>query len=278
MRELVSLASRYDEAAETPIECLEKFLESVALASEQDELKEEANAVRLMTVHAAKGLEFPYVFITGLEEGLFPYEREENDAADKEEERRLMYVALTRAEDKVYLSYAAYRTVFGSKNATIPSQFLTDIPEELISLEATRAAGPYDLSRITCSRKSPWASIFLTSTHYVGLIADAARIVPGETVLEIGPGEGVLTRELLARGAHVVAIEKDRRLIPVLQETFAKEIAEEKLLLIEADVLAFDPVNLPGAGPYKLVARTFRITLPARYLRNSFPQSASRKA
>jgi DNA helicase-2/ATP-dependent DNA helicase PcrA len=141
VRELVSLAARYDEAGATVLEGLEKFLESAALASEQDELKEEANAVRLMTVHAAKGLEFPYVFITGLEEGLFPYERDESDAADKEEERRLMYVALTRAEEKVYLSYAAYRTVFGSKNATIPSQFLSDIPEELISLEAPERLG-----------------------------------------------------------------------------------------------------------------------------------------
>lgn len=146
VRELVSLASRYDEAEETPLLGLEKFLESVALASEADELKEEKSAVRLMTIHAAKGLEFPYVFITGLEEGLFPYEREEESpngsrADQKEEERRLMYVALTRAERKIYLSYAAYRTVFGSKNATIPSQFLSDIPEELIRLEAPERLG-----------------------------------------------------------------------------------------------------------------------------------------
>jgi DNA helicase-2/ATP-dependent DNA helicase PcrA len=141
VRELVSLASRYDEAGATPIEGLEKFLESVALASEQDELKEEISAVRLMTVHAAKGLEFPHVFITGLEEGLFPYEREETNASDKEEERRLMYVALTRARHKVYLSFASYRTVFGSKNATSPSQFLSDIPEGIIILEAPERLG-----------------------------------------------------------------------------------------------------------------------------------------
>ncbi len=139
LRELVSLATRYDEfPAQTG---LEAFLESVALQSDQDELKEETDAVRLMTVHAAKGLEFHCVFITGLEEGLFPYEREDGDAADREEERRLMYVALTRAQKKVYLTYASYRTVFGSKNATVPSQFLSDIPDSLLVWEAPERIG-----------------------------------------------------------------------------------------------------------------------------------------
>ncbi len=133
LRELVSLAARYD--ALPPQEGLELFLESAALASDQDELKDDADAVRLMTVHASKGLEFPYIFIAGLEEGLFPYDREEDDASDKEEERRLMYVALTRAQRKIYLSYASYRTIYGSKNATIPSQFLSDISEPLITGE-----------------------------------------------------------------------------------------------------------------------------------------------
>lgn len=133
LRELAALAARYESA--------EAFLESAALASDQDELKEETNAVRLMTVHASKGLEFPVVFITGLEEGLFPYERDSNKPEDREEERRLMYVAVTRAREKVYLSYASYRTVFGSKNATEPSQFLSDIPGELLELEMPERLG-----------------------------------------------------------------------------------------------------------------------------------------
>lgn len=139
LRELVSLASRYD-ALPIP-EGLEKFLESAALASDQDELKEDKNAVRLMTVHAAKGLEFPHVFITGLEEGLFPYAREEDEGVDKEEERRLMYVALTRAMRKLYLSFASYRTMFGSKNATTPSQFLSDISDHLLEWEMPERLG-----------------------------------------------------------------------------------------------------------------------------------------
>ena len=132
LRELASLASRYD--ALPPAEGLAAFLESAALASEQDELKEEADAVRLMTVHASKGLEFPYVFITGLEDGLFPF-RNETDARDEEEERRLMYVGVTRAESKVYLSYARSRAFFGARSLSEPSRFLADIPAELIELE-----------------------------------------------------------------------------------------------------------------------------------------------
>lgn len=144
LRELVTLAARYDLPStpeETPLQCTERFLESAALASDQDELKDDSNAVRLMTVHASKGLEFPTVFITGLEEGLFPYERESNKPEEREEERRLMYVAVTRAEQKVYLSYASYRTVFGAKNPTQPSQFLNDIPNHLLELEMPERLG-----------------------------------------------------------------------------------------------------------------------------------------
>lgn len=145
LRELMTLAARYDQlgtVVESGVsEGLELFLESAALASDQDELKDDTDAVRLMTVHASKGLEFSTVFITGLEEGLFPYQRDEQDR-DQEEERRLMYVAVTRAKEKLYLTYASYRTVFGSKNATLPSQFLSDIPDEFLQAE-----GPERISR-----------------------------------------------------------------------------------------------------------------------------------
>lgn len=133
LRELVSLAARYKST--------EEFLEAAALASDQDEIKEDKNAVKLMTVHAAKGLEFPTVFITGLEEGLFPHDRADGEPEDKEEERRLMYVAVTRAKEKVYLTHASYRTIFGQKNAALPSQFLDDIPEELLQMESPERLG-----------------------------------------------------------------------------------------------------------------------------------------
>jgi DNA helicase II / ATP-dependent DNA helicase PcrA len=130
LRELVTLASRYNELE--PSEAVEQLLENAALQSDQDELKEkeEQNAVRLMTIHAAKGLEFPYVFITGLEQGLFPHERLDDGRIDNEEERRLFYVALTRAEKKIFLTYAHMRTIFGSQRVNVPSEFLNDISRE----------------------------------------------------------------------------------------------------------------------------------------------------
>jgi len=132
LRELVTIATRYDELG--PEQGVEALLENAALQSDQDELqkKEERDAVRLMTVHAAKGLEFPYVFITGMEEGLFPHERLDHKGVDHEEERRLFYVALTRAEKKVFLTYAHMRTIFGSQRVNVPSSFLKDIDAERI--------------------------------------------------------------------------------------------------------------------------------------------------
>lgn len=135
LRELVSLAARYDALA--PEVAIERLLEDAALQSDQDELAsaaEDQDAVKLMTIHAAKGLEFPYVFITGLEEGLFPHERLGDTGGgpkvDTEEERRLFYVALTRAEKQVFLTYAHMRTIFGSQRVNVPSSFLSDLKEE----------------------------------------------------------------------------------------------------------------------------------------------------
>lgn len=132
LRELVTIANRYNDV--TGKEAIDKLLEDAALEGDQDEMKkkEEKDAVRLMTIHAAKGLEFEHVFITGLEEGLFPHERFDEGKTDTEEERRLFYVALTRAEKKVYLSFAHIRMIFGSERINTPSSFLSDIRPELI--------------------------------------------------------------------------------------------------------------------------------------------------
>ena len=141
LRELVTLAARYDTL--TPLEAVELLLETAALQSDQDEIKDknELNAVRLMTVHAAKGLEFAYVFISGLEEGLFPHERLDDGKVDHEEERRLFYVALTRAKKKVFLTYAHMRTIFGSQRINLPSSFLNDISAEHV--ESGNPGGGY---------------------------------------------------------------------------------------------------------------------------------------
>ena len=129
--ELVAFAARYDHLPGE--EGIEKFLTDASLQSDQDELREDGKAVRLMTVHASKGLEFNVVFVTGLEDGLFPHERRDANLSpeEAEEERRLFYVAITRARKKVYLSYAQVRTVFGSRDVNVPSEFIYDIPDEL---------------------------------------------------------------------------------------------------------------------------------------------------
>lgn len=137
IKELVTFAMRYDALPDRRT-AVNQFLTDVALQSDQDELQEERNAVRLMTVHASKGLEFDDVFITGLEQDLFPHSRlgEENLTEEKaEEERRLFYVALTRARKKVFLSYAGVRTIFGARQVTVPSEFIFDIDEEFLQAE-----------------------------------------------------------------------------------------------------------------------------------------------
>lgn len=131
IQELVSFATRYNE--EIGLTGVEHFFEEVSLLTDKETTQE--NAVRLMTIHASKGLEFEYVFITGLEHGLFPSERGSNTAQtleEMEEERRLFYVALTRAKKKLFLSHAELRMIFGSKQINVPSEFLDDIPDHLV--------------------------------------------------------------------------------------------------------------------------------------------------
>ncbi len=154
IKELATLALKYDELTEG--QGIEKLIEDAVLASDQDSLmiskekKIEKEGVKLMTIHASKGLEFDYVFITGLEDGLFPSRRDarpteqpfgrgdSKSAEDNEEERRLFYVALTRAKEKLFLSFANFRTIFGSRQINSPSEFIGDLPYDLVEKENTR--------------------------------------------------------------------------------------------------------------------------------------------
>ena len=120
---------------------LEAFLDSIALVADTDEFDPEAGGVTLMTLHSAKGLEFPVVFLTGMEEGVFPHSRSMDEAEELEEERRLCYVGLTRAKQRLYLSYALHRRIQGYGVAE-PSRFLLEIPEEQLTLLNTRRAEP----------------------------------------------------------------------------------------------------------------------------------------
>jgi DNA helicase-2/ATP-dependent DNA helicase PcrA len=128
LQELVNAAVDYDEQG---IEGLREFIDHSALVSDQDEYKRDAH-VTLMTAHSAKGLEFPIVFVVGLEEGLFPHSRSASDRADLEEERRLAYVAMTRAERYLYVTHAMKRRVYGEELASEPSTFLNEMPSELL--------------------------------------------------------------------------------------------------------------------------------------------------
>jgi len=154
IKELATLALKYDSLEGG--KGVEKLLEDASLASDQDSLIDPvrsrahdevasptdrgaatSNGVKLMTVHASKGLEFKYVFVTGLEDGLFPHERQNDtqEGTDREEERRLFYVALTRAKEKLFLSFSNFRTIFGSRQINAPSEFISDIPADLLEKE-----------------------------------------------------------------------------------------------------------------------------------------------
>jgi DNA helicase-2/ATP-dependent DNA helicase PcrA len=134
-RELVSLTVRYDGVPGKDV--LTQFLEETSLQSDQDNDTEEKSGVRLMTIHASKGLEFDHVFVTGLEQDLFPHKNIGNRKRSKEEEeeeRRLFYVAVTRAKKHLYLTHAELRTIFGQKQINAPSEFLDDVPEDIAEL------------------------------------------------------------------------------------------------------------------------------------------------
>jgi DNA helicase II / ATP-dependent DNA helicase PcrA len=129
--ELRSVTTRYEDLS--PDDALDRFLEEAALVADQDSYEVGADAVTLITLHAAKGLEFPVVFIGGLEEGVFPHSRSLDDQKQLEEERRLAYVGITRAKRRLFLSHAARRATWGQGGLSVPSRFLFEIPAELMA-------------------------------------------------------------------------------------------------------------------------------------------------
>ncbi len=145
LHELISLAESFSRDSDDP--SLDAFLGLTALAAGVDELKEGESGVALMTAHNAKGLEFPTVFIVGLEDGIFPHARSLDDQVKLEEERRLLYVALTRAEDELYLSFARSRARFGRPGGMVPSRFLAELPDHLLEREEAPPGMPASTAR-----------------------------------------------------------------------------------------------------------------------------------
>jgi len=153
--ELITAARQFDEAH--PGASIQDFLEEVSLSSPIDRWEQQQGAVTLMTVHAAKGLEFPVVFIVGLEDGILPHARANGDRNELEEERRLFFVGITRARRQLYLSRCLVRSFRGQQQATTPSKFLSELPEEPIVVRDLSGVGRSD-SRSTPSTGSRPAS------------------------------------------------------------------------------------------------------------------------
>jgi DNA helicase-2/ATP-dependent DNA helicase PcrA len=149
LKELVGVAREF--AAENPESGVREFLEQIALVSDADELIDESGAVTMMTLHIAKGLEFPVVFMVGMEDGVFPHMRSMTDPAELEEERRLAYVGITRAKERLYLTHAWSRSLWGGSNYNPPSRFLHEIPEELVRL--VESSGDSDEKQIPATER-----------------------------------------------------------------------------------------------------------------------------
>ena len=130
IKELLTVAKKYDSLKNG--DGITRFLEEIALLQDADKLKNNSDRIVLMTVHSSKGLEFPIVFISGMEEGLFPHSRSLIDPKELEEERRLCYVAVTRAKKKLIISYAKYRRIFGATEVNLPSRFISEMPDNVL--------------------------------------------------------------------------------------------------------------------------------------------------
>jgi DNA helicase-2/ATP-dependent DNA helicase PcrA len=201
LRELVGVAKEFESANEGAVigdqefdtldnpRRLEVFLETTALVADIDEWDDGAGAATLMTLHTAKGLEFPAVFIVGLEDGVFPHMRSLGDPAELEEERRLAYVGITRAQDRLYLTSAWSRMLFGGSNYNPPSRFLNEIGPELMEKAGKR-------ERRTASERAAATGPRMT--------VDAGEIGPGDRVRHDKWGLGTV-REVVGTGDRAEA-------------------------------------------------------------------------
>jgi DNA helicase-2/ATP-dependent DNA helicase PcrA len=173
LQELVGVAQEYQTGTEEP--SLSHFLQEISLFSDQDALTEAESRVTLMTLHNAKGLEFRAVFMVGMEEGIFPHSRSLEEQ-QLEEERRLAYVGMTRAQERLTLTHASGRSLYGSRNYNLPSRFLDELPEE-VERERLRPAS--------------WASY---GARTIAPRTDVPELSTGDSVRHGTLGEGVVTR------------------------------------------------------------------------------------
>ena len=183
LEEFKTVTLEFDRENEVHDELLFEFLSDMALVSDQDGVEEDSG-VTLMTIHASKGLEFPVVFVIGLEEGIFPSRRAFFDDSELEEERRLMYVALTRAEDQLFVSRAETRTIYGKQESNMNSRFYGEIPDTLID------GADYERPSVRMERYSGARS---KGKSRVVTNSPAARFKTGDKVIHPKFGEGMVT-------------------------------------------------------------------------------------
>ena len=209
--ELLSVAKDFQDT--NPSGTVEDFLEQVALVNDVDSFEQEESKVTLMTLHAAKGLEFPIVFLGGLEEGLFPHSRTLMNPEDIEEERRLAYVGITRAEKELYISNATTRTVFGRTSSYLPSRFIDEIPEELVDGLRAKRKVPDDIKRHVPQHMSvtsrpvtkPIVRNEVIADWKIGDTAIHSKWGNGKVINVAGEGAGMkLTIEFPTQGVRVV--------------------------------------------------------------------------
>jgi DNA helicase-2/ATP-dependent DNA helicase PcrA len=203
---LIGQVSEYQR--QYPEATIAEYLADIALAAAADEIDDDSGSISLMTLHTAKGLEYDVIFLVGLEQGTLPHVRSFDEPGGVAEERRLLYVGMTRAKQKLYLSSALQRTLFGSTTAFLPSSFLGDIPIELIQSEgATRASA----GTITGGYRgmAPSASPPKARTEIAGAITQvrdngSLQLSIGDRIQHLDYGQGVVT-ELRGEGARQVA-------------------------------------------------------------------------
>ena len=209
--ELLSVTKDFQDT--NPSGTVEDFLEQVALVNDVDSFEQEESKVTLMTLHAAKGLEFPIVFLGGLEEGLFPHSRTLMNPEEIEEERRLAYVGITRAEKELYISNATTRTVFGRTSSYLPSRFIDEIPEELVDGLRAKRKVPDDIKRHVPQHMSvtsrpvtkPIVRNEVIADWKIGDTAIHSKWGNGKVINVAGEGAGMkLTIEFPTQGVRVV--------------------------------------------------------------------------
>jgi len=221
LREVRGLAEEFD-THEDPLEGLEAFLTEVALVSDVDAYSEDDDGVTLITLHMVKGLEFPVVFIAGLEEGLLPHQRALDDPSNQEmeEERRLAYVGITRARDRLYLSCAFRRHLFGQSRASFASRFLGDIPQALLAQPA-KGAAPAPPPRPGSGGPSYRERMLERQVADAPARPVVQRFKEGDLVSHPSFGAGTIIKSTLTRSDEELVVKFDKTGVKILSGTLA---------------------------------------------------------